>query len=126
MRGIQQYGIRIIAKITSFAEWDYKLSPRDKFEKIKKSHIPLMPPYKPNDMKAYKEFVRRIVERYDRDGIDDMPGLKYPIKYWTILNDPGDQFMGTGKEYAEVLRASYEAIKEADPKAKVNIACSST
>ena len=122
VRDIQQYGVRIIAKITSYAEWDYQLNPRNWSIKTKSTHIPSPPPYKPNDMEAYKEFVKRIVERYDGDGIDDMPRLKYPIKYWTILNEPGDQFQGTGKEYAETLKASYEAIKEADPEAKVNIA----
>jgi len=107
VRNIQKYNVRIIGKITSFAEWDGCKSR----------------PHKPNDMDAYKEFVKKLVERYDGDGIDDMPGLAYPIKYWIILNEVEDraEFNGTGKDYAETLKASYEAIKEADPDAKVLI-----
>ncbi len=127
VRKIQEYDVRIIAKITSFAEWDFKQKySEEQLERLPKTtaHIPSPPPYKPYDMEAYKDFVRKVVERYDGDGIEDMPGLKYPIKYWTILNEPEDrsQFIGTGKDYAEILKASYEAIKEADPEAKVNIA----
>jgi len=68
------------------------------------------------------------VERYDGDGFEDMPGLRYPVKYWEIMNEPGMQgrdpsglkfFYGTPEEYLEILQASYRAIKEADPEAKV-------
>jgi len=127
VRKIQEYDVRVIAKITSFAEWDFKQKyPEKQLESLPRTtaHIPSPPPYKPYDIEAYKDFVRKVVERYDGDGIEDMPGLKYPIKCWTILNEPEDheQFIGTGKDYAEILKASYEAIKEADPEAKVNIA----
>lgn len=86
----------------------------------------------PCDMDAYKNYLKKLVERYDGDGIDDMPGLKIPVKYWEICNEPSMQggstggageelkfFVGTSEEYVELLKASYEAIKEADPEAKV-------
>ena len=38
--------------------------------------------------REYQDFVKQLVERYDGDGIDDMPGLKNPIKYWQIDNEP--------------------------------------
>jgi len=62
----------------------------------------------------------RLVERYDGDGQDDMPGLKYPIKYWEVANEPEMQreplilFQGSSKDYFEILKATYQAVKEAD------------
>lgn len=75
----------------------------------------------PCDTDDYKNFVRTLVERYDGDGINDMPELELPIKHWEILNEPEMQsedltfFIGTPKEYVEILRGGYEAVKEACP-----------
>jgi len=83
---------------------------------------------KPCDMNAYRSFLRALVERYDGDGKDDMPGLRYPIKHWEIINEPSMQgigefdlkfFYGTPEEYLEILKVSYQAIKQADPEAVV-------
>jgi len=86
----------------------------------------------PCDLGAYGEFIQKVVERYDGDGVNDMPGLKTPVKYWEVLNEPsmhgggiggaGEDlkfFVGTSEEYLSILKTSYEAIKKADPKAKV-------
>ncbi|MEA3357027.1 MAG: hypothetical protein U9Q67_01175, partial [Patescibacteria group bacterium] len=66
------------------------------------------------------------------DGINDMPGLTIPVKYWEIMNEPSMQggvtggmgeelkfFVGTSSEYLEILQTSYEVIKETDPTANV-------
>ncbi|HIH13738.1 MAG TPA: hypothetical protein HA224_00610 [Nanoarchaeota archaeon] len=82
---------------------------------------------KPCDMDSYKFFVSALVERYDGDGVRDMPGLKYGIKHWEIASEPDVQltgtgkifFQGEGKDYAEILKASYSAVKTADSSAKV-------
>ena len=37
---------------------------------------------------AYLRFVRSTVERYDGDGVDDMPGLLFPVRFWEIDNQP--------------------------------------
>nr|NIM47597.1 hypothetical protein [Candidatus Aenigmarchaeota archaeon] len=86
----------------------------------------------PCDMQAYANFLEKVVERYDGDGTNDMPGLSIPIKYWEIMNEPSMQggsiggagedlkfFVGTSQEYFEILKTSYETIKKADPEAKV-------
>lgn len=86
----------------------------------------------PCDMEAYKSYLTALVERYDGDGVNDMPGLIIPVKYWEICNEPSMQggvtggmgeelkfFVGTSEEYIEILKASYETIKEADPDAMV-------
>lgn len=71
----------------------------------------------PKDIEAYKRFVKAVVERYDGDGINDMLGLKNPIKYWQVDNEPPHGM----SDYAQLLRITYFAIKEADPNAKVII-----
>ena len=90
--------------------------------------------YVPKDMAAYEAYVRYVVERYDGDGIDDMPGLARPVVYWEADNEPDlknahrarsavreydpAQFC-TPAEYAEVFLATARAIKQAFPGAKV-------
>lgn len=71
----------------------------------------------PKDKAAYTRFVEAVVERYDGDGVDDMPGLGRGIKYWQVDNEPPHGQSG----YAELLALTYDAIKHADPEAKVII-----
>jgi hypothetical protein len=84
-------------------------------------------PYVPRDWKDYRDFVTKIVERYDGDGVDDMSGLTRPIKYWEIENEPAAPFAGmqvgmSPETYMDILTHGYGAIKEADPEAKVLLA----
>lgn len=90
--------------------------------------------YVPSDMEAYVSYVKRVVERYDGDGQDDMPGLLRGIHTWEVDNEPDlhnsrpprdmkasvppEKFQ-TPSEYAQVLKASAAAIREADPAARV-------
>lgn len=75
----------------------------------------------PQNMAEYRNFVRAVVDRYNGDGINDMPGLKYPIEYWLIENEPlsPKMFNGTGADYAVILHAAYETIKSFSPDTKV-------
>ncbi len=75
----------------------------------------------------YERFVITLVERYDGDGVKDMPDLRYPIKYWEFSPTPEIQdrskgelyFTGDGVDYANFLTRTYNLIKAADPGAKV-------
>ena len=67
---------------------------------------------------AYLRFVKAAVERYDGDGVDDMPGLKVPIRYWQFENEP-DGASEDWEGYAHLHEITYDAIKEACPEAKV-------
>jgi hypothetical protein len=71
----------------------------------------------PKDVNAYRQYVQAVVERYDGDGKKDLPGLSVPIKHWQIDNEPPHGMT----DYAELLTIAFEAIKEADPGAKVII-----
>lgn len=103
----QTHGLRILANIQPFAGWDHSGKG------------------KPRDMTAYRNFVRKLVERYDGDGVDDLSGLVIPIKHWEVLNEPEFQqeplvfFQGTPADYLEILKATYEEVKRADSQALV-------
>ena len=73
--------------------------------------------YRPKDVAKYQRWVRAVVERYDGDGVDDMPGLTAPIKFWQVDNEPPRRREG----YADLVRITSQAVKEADPTAKVLI-----
>lgn len=73
--------------------------------------------YMPVNQKAYTDFVTACVERYDGDGIDDMPGLVRPVKYWQIGNEPHPKIKG----FEEVVKITSMAIKKADSGANVVI-----
>lgn len=59
----------------------------------------------------YIRFVKKGVERYDGDGKDDMPGLKNPIKYWQVENEPDLKAKKDWSGYANLLKITYEGIK---------------
>ena len=65
----------------------------------------------PIDELRYAAFVRATVERYDGDGVDDMPGLANPISYWQVGNEPPGPERRTG--FAGLQKSTYIAIKEA-------------
>jgi len=90
--------------------------------------------YMPADMVAYEDYVERVVERYDGDGNDDMPGIGDTVVAWEIDNEPDlhnavppkgaegeDQpsSFETPQEYASLLLATARAIRRADPEAFV-------
>jgi hypothetical protein len=90
--------------------------------------------YVPDDLPAYQDYVRRVVERYDGDGIDDMPGLRRGALAWEVDNEPdlhnsvqprGGRRAGnpaefqTPSEYATVLLATSEAARAASPGATI-------
>jgi hypothetical protein len=122
----QGYGLHILANIQPFAAWDQAACRQD-LPAIRNPAAPGLSPTKgaPCDMAAYQEFVTRLVERYDGDNIDDMPGLTMPIKHWEVMNEPEFCneplvfFQGDAADYYEILRATYEAVKSADPEALV-------
>ncbi len=44
--------------------------------------------YVPADLAGYEAWVEALVERYDGDGADDMPGLARPVLAWEVDNEP--------------------------------------
>jgi len=80
-------------------------------------------PPAPPKWNAYKNYIATLVERYDGDGINDMPGLENltPIKYWQFSNEPYNNgyFLGTPEHYVKMYKITRAAIKSADSTAKI-------
>jgi len=83
-------------------------------------------PIKPGFEKDFHDFIYNLVERYDHDGIDDMPGLQCPITYFEILSEAQHNLnfcppreSDRLREYAKILETAYNAAKEANPDAKI-------
>ena len=126
VKNSQKYGVNIIATIWPFADWDQS-SCHSKTSTSGSLIFNELGEYrqKPCDMNSYQNFITNLVERYDGDGVDDMPGLVVPIKYWEVSNEPSMQsnwlvfFNGPAEDYFDILNATYQSIKNADNDAKV-------
>ncbi|MFQ5574592.1 MAG: hypothetical protein ACE5E0_03080, partial [Terriglobia bacterium] len=148
VEGNQDAGVGTLVTIWPFAEWDQlsrgdaeECAVSDQDEFLPKGGLGGPPDYLPEhrcnpaDWEAYAAWLAAVVERYDGDGEEDMPGLKIPIKYWEVMNEPdleappedqGSERLDFYKEdsgaYKELLVKSAKAIKKADPDAAVLIA----
>ncbi len=73
----------------------------------------------PPDIQSYRRWLTAVVERYDGDGVDDMPGLKAGIHYWQVENEWTWRWAGTAEQLLELYRVASETIRAADPDAKI-------
>jgi len=150
IKNYQKNHLGILVTIWPFADWDQQklanatmcaVSDEDEFlpRNDKKGRGSYLPKYRcnPKDWDAYAKWVTALVERYDGDGKDDMPGLIIPIKYWEVMNEPDLNYQSNlpasesnrlnfykqgPSEYATLLVNTYKVIKAADPESKVLIA----
>ena len=75
--------------------------------------LPDIPP------EEYAMRVKDVVERYDGDGVNDMPGLKFPVIHYEIMNEIHGRSGWNLEIYKEYYIKAYEAIKEACSECKV-------
>ncbi len=79
----------------------------------------------PVDLDDWSDFVTHVVQRYNMDGVDDMPGLQRPVLYYQFINEwpsPRNNYggwTGTIDQLIDLLNASYDAVKQTDPQAEV-------
>jgi hypothetical protein len=142
----QKHGLHLLITLFPFADWDQKaygekckVSADDGALPQKKGDFetPGLTYYRcnPNNWAAYEKWLAAVVERYDGDGKEDMPGLETPINYYEIGNEPdltlgkdpkseeGTVFyLDSPEHYAELLQKSYITIKAADNKTQILIA----
>ena len=109
----QVHNQTILATIWPYADWEQKSCKR------KKARSPFGKGFtkylsKPCSMEDYKTFLLKLVDRYDGDGSNDMPGLTKPIKYWDIMNEPEFDmfFRGSQEDFVEIFNFSSKIIKE--------------
>ena len=108
----QNHNQKTIATIWPYSNWEQKSCKR------KKARSPFGKRFakylsKPCSMENYKTFLLALVDRYDGDGQNDMPGLTKPIIYWEIMNEPEFKmfFKGTEDEFVEIFNFSSKLIK---------------
>ena len=70
---------------------------------------------KPEYEDLFRDWVRAVVERYDADGVDDLEGLRWPVRYVEIGNELSSYQPEPVAEYLHTLRLAYEAAHEAYP-----------
>lgn len=121
IKDVQKNNVFVLITIQPFARWDQSSCYTIEYLAEHKGN-----PFSkilPCDLKAYSKFVKAVVERYDGDGIDDMPGLKYAQQYWMIGDEPDhpEFWRDTPEKFATLFATSYKAIKKADPNAKVHM-----
>ena len=109
----QEHEQTIIATIWPHANWEQKSCKR------KKARSPFGKKFskylsKPCSMGNYKNFLLKLVDRYDGDGVNDMPGLIKPIRHWEIMNEPEYKmfFKGSEDEFVEIFNLSSKLIKQ--------------
>lgn len=73
-------------------------------------------PPKENHWKDYADFISNVIERYDGDGNNDMPNLKYPILNYEIETEAQGSYhwLGTVDEYIRQLKVAYMAAIKAN------------
>lgn len=135
VQSAQSVGVHILVTLWHYAEWDQEQ--RTDVEDCIASTSEFVEEFgkyrcAPYNMDAYATWVSAVVERYDGDGVEDMPDLTQPITHWEVMNEPdlatpdgspGLQFLiGEPEDYIVLLKATSSAIRVADPNAKILIA----
>jgi len=98
----------LLITLSAFAQWDQESC---------HGKMPQQPLLSICYVEGYENWVRAIVERYDADGENDMPNLKYAITHFSIEN--GDNYQTTPFAYAEMFRLAHDVIKTINPESVV-------
>ncbi len=67
----------------------------------------------------FSRWVEAVVERYDGDGVNDMPGLRWPVRHVEIGNEFSSYQPEPVAEYLETLKLAYAAAHRAFPQVLV-------
>lgn len=90
----------------------------------------------PDKEDDWQNFVRAVVERYDGDGMEDMPGLQLPIRFYIMTGEVKFDKSGLGDAEAppfwadtidnllRLHRLTYAALREADPSGNTKLVSS--
>jgi len=107
-----------------FEHLQFNLSPRCKWALKRRTKGPESAgPLKDEHLVSFERFMIAIVERYDGDGQDDMPGLRYPVLHFAAGSEMHHDlyWQGTVEEYGELLKIAYKAAKTANPNCYVTL-----
>ncbi len=84
------------------------------------------------DTTKWKNFVNALVDRYDGNGTNDMPGLIYPVRQWHIIGQEwkrvwcdvpyADTSFASTQEFVKLVNMTYAVIKNKQPTDTVSCA----
>jgi len=69
---------------------------------------------KPAHMATYEQWIYSVVERYDADGLEDMPGLLFPVRYYEIGSEFSSYEPEPVEDYLEMLEHAHAAAHRAN------------
>lgn len=117
-----RYGFSLAWNVWPNAEWAFPNKPNCQPSQFPRACAP-----EPEFEQHWINYIKEIVERYDNDGVDDMPGLQQPVGTYIMTgevkfakNGLGDESEGpfwfdTIDNLLRFHQITYQAIKEADP-----------
>jgi hypothetical protein len=98
-----------------FTELTLCLKPHSAWASV---HVPKFGKYtnpspKPEYRELFAKWISAVVERYDADGIDDMPQLRWPVRYIEIGSEFSSYEPEPVDEYLQTLGIAYKAAHQA-------------
>lgn len=115
----QKTGRKFMVNIKVFNDWALEYSTQKKVDDSASGHkVGAFVRIKPSRLSDWGAFITAFVERYDADGHDDMPGLRYPITHIQIESEP-DNVWADVDGYIEALCTAYGAAKKASPNVQI-------
>ena len=70
----------------------------------------------------WRAFVRAAVDRYDGDGSNDMPGLRFQVRNWHVVEEYPTPSLPDERDYVDLLSEAYAIIHEECSEARVILA----
>jgi len=70
----------------------------------------------------WRTFLHAAVDRYDGDGVNDMPGLRFAIRNWHVVEEYPTPSLPDERDYVFLLGEAHHIIKEEDPNARLILA----
>ncbi len=77
------------------------------------------PTPKPEFMDAYAAWIEAVVERYDGDGRDDVPGLRWPVRHLEVGSEFSSYEPEPVADYLAILERAYRAAHRASGDVRV-------
>jgi len=106
----QSQGIEtLVLGLRSLNDW------ASKDVRVEGALFPLKGGIKEEYLDEYEAWVTAIVERYDGDGVSDLPGLRAPIRYYEVGVEFSSYEPEPVEEYLQILELSYRAAHAAYP-----------
>jgi hypothetical protein len=111
----QKTGRKLQVNIRIYNDWALDYSKKMKVDDPQTGHkVSGIARIKPTHLDDWKAFITAFVERYDADGYDDMPGIRYPISHIQIESEAENSWESIDG-YVEALCTAYKAAKKTFP-----------